>query len=338
MTVGIFNKTKPWEKDHLQKSLHAAGIESKFYDFPLNAKTAAAGGEHELAAVFVDSMVDATCLQQLPKLKFLTTLSTGYDHIDLAACRERQITVSYVPNYGEVTVAEHTFALLLTLSRKIFQAVSQIRSTGSFSTEGLTGFDLHGKTIGVIGTGKIGRQVIRIAQGFQMQVLAYDVTPDEQYAHEHGFRYLPLEEILRQGDIITLHVPYMPTTHYLLNNKTIRLMKPGAYLLNTSRGGVVETEALVSALKDGHLGGAGLDVLEEEGIIKDELNFVVSDHPGEHSLKTALMDHVLIDMPNVVITPHNAFNTKEALRRILDTTVENIKGYTSGKPVNIVQS
>jgi len=338
MKVGIFNKSKPWQKERMSQLLEAAKIDFEFYDFPLNKTTAAnVGSELVAASVFVDSAVDEECLAKLPALKFLNTQSTGYDHIDQEACRKRGVAVSYVPDYGEVTVAEYSFALLLALSRKIIEAGNQVRATGSFATDGLTGFDLQGKTLGVIGTGKIGRQVVRIARGFEMRVAAFDVHPDEAYARANGFEYLPLDDVLRESDIVTLHVPYLPETHHLLDEKTIRLMKQGAYLINTSRGGVVETAALVAALKDGRLGGAGLDVLEEEGVIKDELNFVTSGHPGEHNLATALMDHVLMELPNVVVTPHNAFNSREALTRILDTTVRNIQGFAAGQPTNLIK-
>jgi D-lactate dehydrogenase len=209
-----------------------------------------------------------------------------------------------------------------------------VRETGSFSLEGLRGFDLKGKTLGVVGTGRIGKHVVRIANGFEMNVLACDSYPDEKFAKEMGFKYLPLEDVLRASDVVTLHVPYMKETHHLINAKTIKLMKHGAYLVNTSRGAVVETDALVKALQEKQLGGAALDVLEEEGAIKDELNILAFGHPEEHNMKTILEDHVLIDMPNVLITPHNAFNSAEGLTRILDTTVENIAGFVNGKAIN----
>lgn len=170
-----------------------------------------------------------------------------------------------------------------------------------------------------------------------MNVVASDPRPDAAFAREAGFRYLPFEELLSVSDIVTLHVPYMKETHYLMNKKTFALMKKGAYLINTSRGGVVETEALVEALTSKQLQGAALDVLEEEGVVKDELDFLINGHPEEHNLKTVLADHVLMNMPNVIITPHNAFNSWGALRRILDTTIGNITSFINGKPANIVK-
>ena len=317
-------------------ALKKLGVEVIFADAVLDKDNIPAGKNFDIAGVFVDSLVDKEILDKLPNLKFIAALSTGYDHIDLKECRKRNVVVSYVPSYGENTVAEFTFALLLDLSRKICFASNRVRETGSFDLEGLRGFDLKGKTLGVVGTGRIGRHVVRIAKGFEMNVVASDVDPDEKFAAEMWFRYTPLAEVLATSDIVTLHIPYTKETHHLINGDTIKLMKRGAYLINTSRGGVVETDALIKALQSGQLGGAALDVLEEEGAVKDELNLLTDGHPEEHNLKTILENHVLMKMPNVVITPHNAFNSREALTRIIDTTIENIAAYTDGKPINLV--
>ena len=293
--------------------------------------------DFDAISVFVDSAVTAKVLPNFPSLRFIATRSTGFDHIDLVACRERNITVSSVPSYGENTVAEMAFGLLLTLSRRIYEAYDRIRETGNWSFEGLQGFDLKGKTIGIVGTGRIGRHSIRIAHGFDMKVIGYDPRPDTALAKELGFEYKSLDDLLSISDVVTLHVPYMKETHHLINERRLGQMKQGAILINTSRGAVVETEALVKALKSGHIGGAGLDVFEEEGVIKDEMDFLVSGKPEGHQLKTIIAAHVLVDMPHVVVTPHNAFNTKEALERILDTTIENIKGYLRGEIINEVK-
>jgi D-lactate dehydrogenase len=170
-----------------------------------------------------------------------------------------------------------------------------------------------------------------------MEVIAYDPRPNEKLAAEYGFKYATLEELLRQSDVVTLHVPYMPATHHLINAENIKLVKPGCVMINTARGGLIDTAALIKALKDGTLAGAGLDVLEEEGFIKEEWQLVTEGHPNEGQLRTALADHELMYMDNVIVTPHNAFNTKEALMRILDTTAENLKGFAEGKPVNVVK-
>jgi len=333
-----FFKLEQWAREYLAKSgaLKGLGVDASFEDAVLDKDNIPQDNNFDTAGVFIDSKIDKDVLDKLPNIKFIAALSTGFDHIDTDECKKRGIAVSYVPSYGENTVAEFTFALILNLSRKICFAADRVRETGSFSLEGLRGFDLKGKTLGIIGTGRIGRHVVRIAKGFEMDVVAFDVHPDEKFAAELGFKYLPLEELLKTSDIVTLHVPYMKETHHLINSDTIKFMKPGAYLINTSRGGIVETDALARALKEGRLGGAALDVLEEEGAVKDELNLLAGGHPEEHNMKTMLENHVLMKMPNVVITPHNAFNSREALTRILDATVENIAAYADGKPINLV--
>lgn len=335
----IFFGAKPWEEAYLLEKLKitAPDLRETFVPAILSKEHLPPDRSFALVSVFVDSTVDGAVIDALPNLKFITTRSTGYDHIDLAAAGKRGIVVSSVPSYGENTVAEYTIGLILTLSHKIYEGARRVGEERSFNFEGLQGFDLRGKTLGVIGTGRIGRHVIKMAKGFDLRVIASDPFPNESLAKEFDFRYLSLEDLLKTSDIVTIHIPYSKETHHLINEKTIALMKSGAYLINTSRGGIVDTPALVVALKEGRLGGAGLDVLEEEGVIKDELDLIISGHPEEHSLKTILADHVLMDLPNVVVTPHNAFNTKEALTRILDTTINNIVGFLEGKPINVVK-
>lgn len=334
MKIAFF-KLEPWEKEYIEAKEDFG--DAAFVDEVLDKDNLPKETDFEVASTFVNSVVDKKVLDALPNLKLIATRSTGFDHIDVKECKKRNISVSNVPSYGENTVAEYTFALILALTRKIHQGYDQIRETGSFQLDGLRGTDLKGKTLGVIGTGRIGKNVVRIAKGFGMDVIACDTYEDKAFAQEMGLQYCEPSKALREGDIITLHVPYTKETHHLINAESINIMKRGAYLVNTSRGAVVETQALVKALKDGHIAGAALDVLEEEGAIKDELTFLVDGHPEEHNLKTVLANHVLIDMPNVIITPHNAFNTKEALQRILDTTIENIQGFAGGKPVHLVE-
>ncbi|OGY62116.1 MAG: hypothetical protein A3G58_01145 [Candidatus Colwellbacteria bacterium RIFCSPLOWO2_12_FULL_46_17] len=292
--------------------------------------------DFDILSVFVNSKIGEKEIAHFPNLKFINTGSTGYDHIDADAVKRAGILASYVPGYGENTVAEFTFGLILNLARKIYPAIDRIKETGSFSLEGLRGFELKGKTIGIVGTGRIGRQVGEIASGFEMKIIAADPYPNKEFEKKLQAEYLPLEELLGRADIITLHCPYNKDTHHLINAKNIKNIKRGAFLVNTARGGVVETEALVKALKDGTIGGAGLDVLEEEGDIKDELNFLASPHPYEKELKNVLYDHVLMQMPNVLVTPHNAFNTDEALLEILATTLANIEAFINGKPINLI--
>ncbi|MDP2705057.1 MAG: NAD(P)-dependent oxidoreductase [Patescibacteria group bacterium] len=335
MKIGVF-KYEDWEKEHLEKGLRGTH-EIVFFTDCLTKDSVLADTDFETILVFVDSAVTAETLNKFPNLKLVATRSTGYDHIDLAAAKERGITVAYVPAYGEETVAEYTFALLLSLTRKIYESYDRVREEGSFALTGLRGVDLNKKTIGVIGTGKIGKNVIQIAKGFDMNVIAYDPYPSEDSAKKFGFSYKSFEDVLKESDVITIHVPYMESTHHLLNGKAFSLMKKGTYLINTSRGGIIETTALVDALNKGIIAGAGLDVLEEEGAIKDELHLLTEGHYKEHDLKTVLADHVLIDMPNVIVTPHNAFNTNEALRRITDTTIQNVNNFMSGGEVFTVK-
>jgi D-lactate dehydrogenase len=302
--------------------LKNVGIEVAFADDTLDVAHLPEDRDFDIAGVFMDSKLDAPMIAGLPNLRFITTLSTGFDHIDLKAAAEKGIIVSSVPAYGENTVAEFAFVLLLALSRKICEARDRVRKEGKFTTDGLQGFDLAGKTIGVLGTGHIGKHAVRMAKGFGMKIIAYDVYHDDAFAKEMNFPYVTLEELLAQSDIVTIHCPYLPSTHHLINKSNVHLAKQGAYIINTSRGAVVETAAIVAALKGGQLGGAGLDVLEEEDAIK----------AGDMS---AVQE--LITMPNVIVTPHNAFNTREAAFRILDTTIENILAFAQGAPINIVK-
>lgn len=293
--------------------------------------------DFEIVSVFVDSRIDTAVLDCFPNLKCIATRSTGYDHIDVAECKKRGIAVAYVPGYGDNTVAEFAFGLILNLTRKIYQGIDQIKETGSFALAGLRGVDLKGKTIGVIGTGRIGKEVIKIAKGFGMNVLACDPYPDGAFAAEENFAYEDLDAVLGKSDIVTLHCPHNTSTYHLINKGNIAKIKRGAYLINTARGPIVETEALTEALNKGMLAGAGLDVLEEEGETKDELTTLALGHPQEKELKTMLRNHILMKMPNVLLTPHNAFNSEEALARILDTTIENIRSFAEGAPTNLVQ-
>jgi len=332
--VAVFFEVEPWEESYLAGRL--GDIDLRFFRTPLQLSQLAAVAEAEILSIFIRSPITSEVLERLPRLRLIATRSTGYDHIDLEACRKRGVVVSNVPRYGENTVAEHTFGLILALSRNIHKAY--VRTTrGDFSLEGLRGFDLKGKTLGVIGTGSIGLHVIRIARGFGMEVLAYDIRPQPLLAEVLGFRYVSLEELLSESDIVTLHVPLTPATYHLIDWSKLQQMKRGAILINTSRGGVVDTDALLRALDEGILSGAGLDVLEGEELIEEE-RALLQMPEAEEKLKAVVRAHLLLRRENVVITPHIAFNSQEALQRILDTTVENIQGYLAGAPRNVVTS
>lgn len=302
---------------------------------PLSQANAHLAAQAEVVTLFVHSRLDAAALDKMPRLKFVAARSTGYDHIQLAECAKRAIQVSNVPSYGENTVAEHTFALLLTLSHKLDVAIDRTRK-GDFSQKGLRGFDLFGKTIGVIGAGAIGRCAIRIARGFGMSVLAHDIRPDSGLAATMDFRYAGLDELLAQSDVVSLHVPSTPATRHLINQAAFQKMKQGVVLINTARGDIVDVKALVRALAEGKVAAAGLDVLPEEPTIREEAELLRSVFNHQHDLETLLADHVLLRLRNVIVTPHSAFNTVEAVQRIADTSVANILAFAEGKPRNLV--
>lgn len=333
MKIAFF-EVEDWQKDYLKEKLTEA--ELSFFAEPLSLDNISSAMGCQIVSPFIYSKINKDILQKLPDLKMIATRSTGFDHIDIKTAGDSKITVCNVPFYGENTVAEHTFSLILSLSRKLFDSVERARK-GDFTLDGLRGFDLKDKTLGIIGLGHIGLHVARIAKGFEMKVLAYDPKEDKKLAKKIGFEYSTLENLLAKADIITLHAPDNDKTHHLINSGNINLIKKGAYLINTARGGLIETQSLLKALSDGTLAGAGLDVLEEECFVKEEAQLLSKEFPKTCDLKTVLQNHILLQQKNVIITPHNAFNSNEALMRILDTTVENITGFIGRKPINVVK-
>ncbi len=327
-----FFEVRPWEEEYFKAAL--SNLSLRFYPGPLDEGSAAQAADVPIVSVFIRSKVSRAVLDRLPRLRFIATRSTGVDHIDVEAAKERGVVVSNVPAYGASTVAEFTFGLLLSVSRKIFQAYQRVLHD-QVSIEDLMGIELNGKTLGVVGTGRIGMQVVRIGRGFGMEVLAYDVKPQLAMAKELGFQYVPLEELLRRSDVVSLHTPYTPETHHLMDRARFSLMKRGSILLNTARGAVVDTGALMWALDEGILAGAGLDVFEGEELLAEERRLL--DQPGvEEKLRTLLRHHVLLRYPNVVVTPHVAFFSREAVRRVLEITANNIRSFLAGHPQNVV--
>jgi D-lactate dehydrogenase len=288
----------------------------------------------EILSVFIYSQIRAETLQRLPKLRLITTRSTGVDHIDLDACRAQGVAVANVPDYGENTVAEHTFALMLALSRRIYEARSRTLR-GEFSFHGLMGFDLKDKVLGVVGCGRIGRHVIRIARGFEMKVLAYDPYCDEATARTLDCEFTDWDGLLSRADVVTLHCPSTPRTLHLLNRESFARMKRGAIVLNTARGALIDTEALLWALDQGIVAGVGLDVLEHENDIREERELLATRH-DDRTLCDLIRNHALLRDDRVIITPHIGFNSREAVERILKTTVENIDAFVSGRTCNRV--
>ncbi len=311
------------------------GYDIAYADGTVSPEILEAHRDAETISLFVASSLRKEHIALLPNLKCIAARSTGVDHIDTVAARERGIVVCNVPSYGARTVAEFTFALLLALARRLPEAANQVRQQGNFQTRALEGFDLFGKTIGVVGTGAIGKNVVKIAQGFGMHVLMSDPFPTP--AIETGnARYVPLNDLLLRSDIVTLHVPLTPENRHLLNRDAFAKMKRGVYIINTARGELIDTAALLDALKEGPVAGAALDVLEEERALKDEIELVKGSE-SINMLKDIIRDHVLIDMPRVIVTPHIAFFSREAYGEILSTTARNIVNFAAGTPSNVVR-
>lgn len=279
--------------------------------------------EAEILSVFVHTPVTAAHIQAMPQLRCIVARSMGFDHIDREAAAARGIVVCSVPAYGVRTVAEFTFALILDLSRKARAAADELKISHTTNVDRFEGFDLAGKTIGIVGTGHIGANVARIARGFAMRILLSDVRQNPDLARETGAPYVLLEELVAQSDIVSLHVPLLPTTHHLCNEALFRRFKLGSILINTARGGIVDTRALLDALKQGRLAGAGLDVVEGEQTLL-----------GTSAQESALA--ALLTMPNVIITPHIAFDTREAKDEILRISIENIRAFIAGTPRNTI--
>jgi D-lactate dehydrogenase len=328
---------RPSAAEELTRGLAGLSNPAHLYEVQLPVALEQLGparAEVEVLSPFIASRVDRDALDALPALRLIATRSTGVDHIELAAARERGVTVCNVPVYGDNTVAEHTFALILTLSRRLRETYERVRRN-ELDLADLEGFDLRGKTLGVVGTGRIGLRVIQIARGFSMRVLAFDPHEQPVIADVLGFEYRPLDELLGDAEIVTLHAPHTLATHHLIGARELSIMKPGALLINTSRGGLVDTHALLDALERGRLGGAGLDVLEHEALLLDEDQSRAGRHDVD-KMRTSLLNHILLTRDNVVFTPHVAFNSREANQRIFSTTTENIRRFLEGRPQNVV--
>lgn len=309
-------------------------------------------GDAEAISCFIYTQVDRAFLEKHPSLKFVATRSTTFDHIDLGACQEAGICVSAIPTYGDYTVAEHTFALLLALARRLRQMMNV---QNHFSYESLRGTELRSKTLGILGTGRIGINVVPIAKAFGMKVIAHDPKPREDAAKQLGFSYVSFDELLRQSDMLSLHACLNPSTYHIFNQAAFAKCKPGVMIVNTSRGALIDTEALLEALKQGIVSGAGLDVLEDETVMRKEAINVISDqiierihHQSEDGrrrdttrikqLQDLVRNKELLAREDVIFTPHVAFNSLEAIERINSATVENIRSFCSGKPANVCQA
>ncbi len=323
MKVALFD-THGYERESFAAANERVGHEITFLDPRLTSETAPLAAGHDVACSFVNDRVNEAALTALQKggVRLIALRSAGYNHVDLAAASRLGLKVVRVPEYSPYAVAEHAVALVLALNRKIHRASARVREW-NFSLEGLVGFDLHGKTVGLIGTGRIGRAAASIFRGFGCRVLAYDVKPDAAIVTDAAVQYADLQTLYEEADILSLHVPLTPATHHMIDEKALSTMKRGVMLINTGRGALIDSRALIAALKTGHIGAAGLDVYEEEeGIFFRDLSDKV------------LQDDVLarlLTFPNVLVTSHQAFLTREALSNIATTTLANITAFERGE-------
>lgn len=322
MRIAFFD-THAFEKPIFQKANQHTQHEISFFETRLTEQTFNLAVGYPAVCAFVNDRLDKTILQALSAggTRLIALRSAGFNHVDLTTAQALGLKVVRVPEYSPYAVAEHALALMLSLNRKIHRAYNRVRE-GNFSLDGLVGFDLHKKPVGVIGTGRIGSVLAKILVGFGCKVMAYDLVENPQLI-EMGVRYVSLDEILRESDILSLHVPLTPNTRYLINEKSLSLTKPGVMLINTSRGALIDTKALIKYLKLGHIGSAGLDVYEEEeGLFFENLS-------GEILQDDKLAR--LLTFPNVLLTSHQAFLTNEALENIAQVTLKNISDFANGK-------
>lgn len=322
MKAAIFS-TKPYDREYFNRLNGSYGHDLTFYDCHLSLETVALAQGFAAICPFVSDTLDEPVLKALAEngTRLLALRSAGYNHVDVRAAEKYGFTVARVPAYSPYAVAEHTVGLMLALNRKIHRAFNRVRES-NFSLDGLMGFDMHEKTVGIIGTGKIGTVVTRILTGFGCRLLAYDPLPNPD-CQKLDVTYVSLEKLFQESDIITLHCPLLPDTHHLINEKAIQTMKPGVMLINTSRGAVIDTPAVIAGLKTGQVGYLGLDVYEEEGdlFFEDLSNKVIQDDVFMR----------LLTFPNVIITGHQAFFTEEAMSNIAKTTLQNIQNFEQGQ-------
>ena len=307
------------------KLANASRHDLHFFEPHLNEKTAALAAGFQAVCVFVNDHVDAAAVAKLANLgvQLIALRCAGYNNVDLKAAAKLGITVVRVPGYSPCAVAEHTIGVMLALNRKLHRAYNRVRE-GNFALDGLLGFDMHGKTVGIVGTGQIGMVVAQILRGFACPTLAFDPIPN-QTCRSLGVRYVDLNELFAQADIITLHSPLMPENKYMIDEPALQKMKTGVMLINTSRGALLDTVAVIEALKSGKIGYLGLDVYEEEEQIffEDRSGLILSDDVFAR----------LLTFPNVIITGHQAFFTREALLNIAATTIDNITGFENNQPL-----
>lgn len=322
-TIAFFG-TKPYDENSFNRENKKHGFEIRYYKGHLNKHNVMLTQGVDAVCIFVNDTADVPMLREMAKngVKLLALRCAGYNNVDLKAAAKNGITVVRVPAYSPYAVAEYTIALMLSLNRKIPRAVGRTRDW-NFSLHGLLGFDMHGKTVGIVGTGKIAKKLINILRGFGVEILAYDRYPDYEFAKESLIRYTTLDELYQQSDIISLHCPLNEETKYLINHNSIQKMKEGVMIINTGRGQLIHTHDLIEGLKSKKVGSAGLDVYEEEGeyFYEDQSDYVIEDDVLAR----------LLSFNNVIVTSHQAFFTQEALENIASTTLQNIKDFIDKK-------
>ncbi len=324
MKAAVYD-SKPYDIENLTRAAAGTCIEWRFLEWRLSAETAASAHDCQAACVFVNDKVDRACLLALKEssIRHVALRCAGFNGVDVAAAKETGIAVTRVPAYSPHAVAEHAVAILLALNRKIPRAVNRVHDL-NFSLNGLVGFDLHGKTAGILGTGRIGRVMAQILHGFGMRVLAFDPFADADWAVANRVTLTSQDELIQESDVISLHLPLTQETYHIINRETLGKMKPGVYLVNVSRGALIDTRSLIDALKSGHLGGVALDVYEEEeGVFFEDLSGQIL-HDDELAR--------LLTFPNVLVTAHQAFLTQEALAEIARVTVANLIAGSEGRP------
>ena len=325
MKIAVFS-TKRYDRDFLEKANASAGHQITYFDVPLEQETVALAAAYDAVCIFVNDKADAGVLEALSHggTRLVALRCTGFNNVDLQAAARVGLKVVRVVTYSPYSVAEHAVALLLAINRKIHRAYNRTRDS-NFSLDGLMGFDLHGKTVAVVGNGKIGRVFAQIMLGFGCEVIGYDKYPSPEF-EALGVRYAKPGEIGARADIISLHCPLTPETHHIINADTLARAKRGALLINTSRGGLVDTEAAIEALKSGQLGGLAIDVYEQEAdlFFRDLSSAIISDDVFQR----------LLSFPNVIVTGHQAFFTREAVSTICETTINSINEFAAGQPLS----
>jgi D-lactate dehydrogenase len=306
----------------------------------------------EIVSIFIHDQVDDVFLTEHPNLKLIATRSRSVDHIDLAACRARGVSICHVPHYADESVAEHTFALLLSLTRRLRELMIHAKD-GGFSYAAVRSVELNGKTLGVVGMGHVGQRVADLARAFGMKVVAHDVECPPELAQQLSFEWVSLDELLARSDIISLHATLSAETYHVINRESLGKTKRGVIIINTARGALIETAALRDALESGHVGGAGLDVLQDERVLRQSAPDIITSDIIRHlrsdalaqeahdadrirELRELVLGDALLARPNVVFTPHVAFNSEEAVARLREVTAENLKAYLAGSPRNFV--